>query len=159
MTVTRRRSITAVFIVPALMVVAGTSCHKKSENRGPAMNDRAQSDATLAQLAHEAGVQFPAGARLVGSAREDGIDDLLRFKVEVRPADLAAFLSTSPVPSDALESGEGGLLGPDQGFWDPSRAKRLRTGQKILPGQRALNIGIDDGRTDVVFIYVVNHGT
>jgi hypothetical protein len=87
------------------------------------------------------------------------MDDLLRFKVEIAPADLASFLASSPVPGDAFEPGEGGLLGPDQGFWDPSRCKRLRTGQKILPGQRALNIGIDDGAADVVTLYIVNHGT
>lgn len=152
--------ITAAFIVPTLVVaVAGASCHKKTESRGPAINDRIESVPTLAQLAHEAGVRFPPGARLVGSARENGIDDLLRFKVEVAPAELPAFLSTSPVPAEALEPGEGGLLGPDQGFWDPSQAKRLRTGQKIMPRQRAVNIGIDEGRTDKVIIYVVNHGT
>jgi hypothetical protein len=159
MTVARGRSIAAAFLVPVLVAAVAGSCHKKTENKGSAMNDRQESTATLAQLAQEAGVSFPPGARLVGSARENGMDDLLRFKVELRPADLPAFLSTSPIPADAFDAGEGGFLGPDQGFWDPHQAKRLRTGQKILPGQRALNIGIDDGRGDVVAIYVVNHGT
>jgi hypothetical protein len=118
-----------------------------------------QPAATLEQLAREAGVKFPASARLVGSARENGMDDRFCFKVELPASELPAFLASSPVVADAFEPGEGGLLGPDPGFWDPGRSQRLRTGQTILPGQRALNIGIDDGRPDVVAIYVVNHGT
>lgn len=149
------------FAIAVLLAISagGTSCHKKGEDTRGVPGERDQSRATLAQLAHETGLRFPPSARLVGSAREDGIDDLLRFKVQISPAELAAFLAASPVPAAAFESGEGGLLGPDQGFWDPSRAKHLRTGQKILPGQRALNIGIDDGRADVVALYIVNHGT
>lgn len=153
---THRGLIAAALLVPALVV---TSCRKHTEDKGRDMNERNQSGATLAQLAQEAGVKFPPAARLVGSARENGMDDRLRFKVEIPPAELAAFLAASPVPAEALEAGEGGLLGADQGFWDPSHAKRLRTGQTILPGQRALNIGVDDGRADVVVLYIVNHGT
>jgi hypothetical protein len=148
--------IAVALIVPTLIFA---NCRKNTQHRGPDMNERNQPGATLAQLAEEAGVKFPPGARLVGSARENGIDDLLRFKVEMPAGELGAFLAASPVPAEALEAGEGGLLGPDQGFWDPSHAKRLRTGQKILPGQRALNIGVDDGRPDVVVLYIVNHGT
>jgi hypothetical protein len=83
----------------------------------------------------------------------------VRFKVELEPGDLAAFLATSPVSADAFEPGAGGLLGPDQGFWDPSRAIHLRTGQAIVANHRALNIGVDDGRPRLVFVYIVNHGT
>jgi hypothetical protein len=150
----------AAVLLPSLVLV-GASCRddEQSSGKGPDRSDTTQSAATLAELAREAGVPFPAAARLIGVARENGMDDLLRFKVEIPASDLAAFLATSPVPSEAFEAGERGLLGPDQGFWDPRRAQRLRTGQQVLPGQRALNIGIDDGRPDVVSIYVVNHGT
>jgi hypothetical protein len=150
----------AVVLILPTMAVAGASC-READNRsgkGHEMSEVNHPAATLEQLAREAGVQLPPAARLIGSARERGIDDLLRFKVEIPAAALPAFLATSPVSADAFESGEGGLLGPDQGFWDPSRAQRLRTGQQLLPGQRALNIGIDDGRPDVVTLYIVNHG-
>jgi hypothetical protein len=91
--------------------------------------------------------------------RENGIDDMVMFKVQITPKDLRSFMAGLPVPADAFEPGEGGFLGRDQGFWDPSHAARLRTGQVILKNQRALNIGIDDGRPGMVAIYVVNHGT
>jgi hypothetical protein len=83
--------------------------------------------------------------RLIGVGRESGLDDMVRFKLEIDPHDLASFLATSPVPPEAFAPGAGGLLGPDQAFWDPSRAARLRTGQVVQKNQRALNIGIDDG--------------
>jgi hypothetical protein len=114
---------------------------------------------TLPELAREVGVTFPAAARLIGVARESGIDDMVMFKVEISSNDLPSFMAALPVPADAFEPGEGGLLGPDQGFWDPRRAAHLRTGQVIVKNQRALNIGIGDGHPGVVAIYVVNHGT
>jgi hypothetical protein len=150
----------AALLLPTLVLTAA-SCREDepSNGKGRDRSDATQPAETLGELAREAGVRLPAAARLIGVAREHGMDDLLRFKVEIPASDLAAFLATSPVPSEAFEAGERGLLGPDQGFWDPRRAQRLRTGQQILPGERALNIGIDDGRPDVVSIYVVNHGT
>jgi hypothetical protein len=126
----------------------------------PRKSDTAERPANFApELAREVGLKFPSSARLIGVGRESGIDDMVRFKVELDPHDLAAFIATSPVPPEAFEPGPGGLLGPHQAFWDPSRAVRLRTGQAILKNQRALNIGIDDGRPEVVVLYVVNHGT
>jgi hypothetical protein len=113
----------------------------------------------LPELAREVGVQFPASARLIWVGRESGIDDLVSFKVEIAPAELAAFLATSPVPGDAFAPGEGGLLGPDVGLWNPNQAVHLRTGQVVREHQRALNIGIDDGKAGVVVLYVVSHGT
>ncbi len=155
----RRRALLVPALLLSVVIADGAGCRKDRDGRGHDMSKPIQSAPTLADLAQQSGVKFPPSARLVGPAREDGIDDLLRFKVEISAGDLPAFLATCPVPADAFEPGEAGLLGPDQGFWDPGRAKRLRTGQKILPGTRALNIGIDDGRPDVVAVYIVNHGT
>lgn len=80
------------------------------------------------------------------------------FKVELPRRDLASFLATCPVPTDAFAQGSAGLLGPDQGFWDPDHAAHLRTGQVVKNG-RATNVGIDESRSDVATLYIVNHGT
>jgi hypothetical protein len=101
---------------------------------------------------------FPPSARLVGQHREAGMDDYLQFKVEIEAADLPAFEASSPIPKQAMEPGEGGLMGPDHDFWDPHRATTLRTGQKSLPDARALNVGIAESGSKVA-LYVVNHGT
>jgi hypothetical protein len=86
------------------------------------------------------------------------MDDLLMFKVELPRRDLPSFLATCPVPADAFEEGSAGFLGPDQGFWDPSKATHLRTGQ-VVNNARATNVGVDDGRPDTATLYIVNHGT
>jgi hypothetical protein len=108
----------------------------------------------------ELGIRFPEGARLIGTHREDGMDDYLGVKVEMPAEALAGFLASCPIPKERYASGNGGLLGPDQdGFGDPNKQPKLRTGQAQLPGARALNIGFDDSRPDVALVYVVNHGT
>ena len=113
----------------------------------------------LVTLAREVGLTFPAGTRLVGVKRESGMDDLVAFKVELPSKALTAFLKSTPVKEEDFAGGERGLLGPDDGWWDPGRAPRLRTGQAMLPGARALNIGVDDSRPKVAVLYIVNHGT
>ena len=108
---------------------------------------------------------FPPSARLIGFSREAGMDDHLKFKVEIDSRDLSSFLASSPIPVEAMRPGEHGLLGPDGAYWDPRRAPRLRTGQKLLANARVLNIGIGeavatgDGGAKVVALYIVNHGT
>ena len=114
--------------------------------------------ATLSQLATEVGLTFPVSSRLLGVARESGIDDMVMFKVELPRRDLESFLAKCPVPADAFEQGSAGFLGVDDGFWDPSKATHLRTGQ-IIRNTRATDVGIDDGRPDVAILYIVNHGT
>jgi len=114
---------------------------------------------TLESVSKELSVTFPAGTKLIGVYRERGIDDLVQAKVEIPAADWSGFLASTPIDPSLFEPGEGGLLGPDSGFWDPHKAKNLRTAQAILPNVRALNIGYDDSRGSVYVVYVVNHGT
>ena len=73
------------------------------------------------------------------------MDDAVMLKVEIASKDLAAFTKTCPVPPEAFGPGTRGLLGPDDGFWDPHHAVHLRSGQKILANHRTLNVGIADG--------------
>jgi hypothetical protein len=114
----------------------------------------------LGDLGREVGLVFPAGARLIGVERENGMDDLLALEVEIKSSELAAFLERSPVKAADLQPGEGGLLGADHDWWAPGRAVNLRTGQARLPGARVLNLGVADGhRPGTTVLYVVNHGT
>jgi hypothetical protein len=144
------------------MVVLSTAeggCRRgdKDQER-PVSRETKPAPASLDELAREVGVTFPASARLIGFNRENGMDDYLQFKVEIDARDLPKFQASSPIPEEAMEAGEGALLGPDQGFWDPHRARNLRTGQKSLPNARALNIGAVE-RGAKVSLYIVNHGT
>jgi hypothetical protein len=136
-------------------MAAGLGCPRRSPEQTPPPT----AEATLADLGRDVGLTFPADARLLGVSRERGIDDLVRFKVEMGAADLPALLASTPFKPDAFAPGEGGLLGPDQGFWDPNRAIHLLTAQAVVKPRRALNIGVADGGPQRVIVYVVDHGT
>ena len=111
----------------------------------------------LESIGKEVGLPFPPSAKLIGVHRERGADDLIAVKVELPAKDWPVFLSLAPVDASLFRAGERGLLGPDQGFWDPHKAQNLRTVEASLPNGRVLNLGYDDGRASVVAVYVVKH--
>ena len=137
-----------------LVVIASLGACKAKPSPPPVMTA-----ASWAALGSELGVKFPASARLIGVEREDGMDDMTRAKVAIAPADLSAFLASTPLAPSAFAPGSGGFLFGNQDWWDPNSALHLRAAQARLPSARVLNIGIDDGRPGVVFLYIVNHGT
>jgi hypothetical protein len=122
-----------------------------------AMNE--QRHDTLESVGKEIAVAFPAGAKLIGVHRESGMDDLVAVKIEISSTDWVPFLGRTPIDPNLFRSGERGLLGPDDGFWDPHKARNLRTAEAPLPNARVLNIGYDDSRGNVFVVYLVNHGT
>jgi hypothetical protein len=104
------------------------------------------------------GLAFPSGARLLGVHREKGIDDLIRFKVEIPRNHWSAFERELPVKPDEMRPGAG-RLGPDQGWWDPRAAVGLRSGQARRENARAINIGVTHTDRNTTLLYVVEHGT
>jgi hypothetical protein len=114
---------------------------------------------TLESVGKEIALAFPAGAKLLGVHRERGADDLVAVKVEMSAADWPSFLARTPIDPTLFRPGERGLLGPNDGFWDPHKAKNLRTAEAPLPNGRVLNIGYDDSRGGYFVVFVVNHGT
>ena len=114
---------------------------------------------TLESVGKQVGLEFPAGAKLIGVHRERGADDLIAVKVEMPAAEWTGFLAKTPIDPSLFRPGERGLLGPDHDFWDPHQAKGLRTAETSLDQGRVLNLGYDDSRGAVVAVYVVNHGT
>jgi hypothetical protein len=119
----------------------------------------ATSDDELKELGARFGLPFPSSARLLGIEREQGMDDLVRFKVELPASDWPALRDALPIPFEYMRAGTRGYFGQDRGFWDPHAAGQLRSGQVIREGARALNIGVDEGHPNKVVLYVVEHGT
>jgi hypothetical protein len=151
---TRRGVWPAIAALAMLAAPVSLAC-KSNESRR--MSE--QRHDTLESVGKEIAVAFPASATLIGVHRESGIDDLVAVKVEIPAADWPGFLARTPIDPSLFRPGERGLLGPDDGFWDPHKAVNLRTAQASLPNARALNIGYDDSRGGVFVVYVVNHGT
>ena len=110
-------------------------------------------DATIAEL----GLRLPEGARVVGASSSNEGDGLIRAKLEMPPAQVSRFVASAKI--EGLEDTEPDVLGPDEGFWDPHHAKRLRYGQTELSGARFLHVAIDESRPETAVVYVMLHGT
>jgi hypothetical protein len=115
---------------------------------------------TLDELSRELTLAFPPGTRLVGVLRDSGMDDSVRAKLEMDGADFPKFLASTSIRVESLVPGAGGRMGPDRDFWDPHRAKGLRTAQVIRPGEehRVLNVGVAEAGSGLVAVYIVEHG-
>ena len=125
------------------------SCERNKADLQP--GDRIES------VGREVAVRFPPSTRLIGVHREKGIDEWIGVKVEMSSGDWPGFLASTPIDPGLFEPGSCGKLGSDFAFWDPHKAKKLRTAQAILQNGRVLNIAYDDSRGSVVVVYVVNH--
>ena len=140
-------------LLAAYILIGFVACKSK----GPQGTRQVQE--ALESVGKEVGLVFPDGSRLVGVHRERGADDLIAVKVEMPAAAWPSFVATTPIDPTLFRRGERGLLGPDDGFWDPHVSKNLRTAETPLPHARVLNLGYDDSRGNVISVYIVNHGT
>lgn len=127
--------------------------------REPQRNGESAPPESLAALGTELNLRFPPSTRLIGVRRENGMDDIVQVKLEMAREDVALLVEQTHIDPASFYPGTGGLMGPDQEFWDPHQAPALRTGQADRPGGRALNLGIDDSRPGAAVVYVVEHGT
>jgi hypothetical protein len=110
------------------------------------------------QLSRELSLLLPPTTKVLGIQRERGIDDMIRAKLEMNTADWRQLLSVAPFREQDMSSENRAYLGRDSGWWDPGAAKGLKAVQVVLPGPRALNVGVAPG-SGTVIVYVVNHGT
>jgi hypothetical protein len=141
-----------------LFTLANAQCKSKNP-----IESRSAAPESIESIGKEVAVAFPASTKLIGVHRERGADDLIAVKVEMPTGAWPEFLASTPFDPMSFPTifrpGERGLLGPDEGFWDPHRARNLRTAATSLPSSRVLNLGYDDSRGGVVVVYLVNHGT
>ena len=129
-------------------------------DRGDARRSGAgQESESLPKLGAELGVQFPPSTQLMGVKRYNGMDDAVLIKLEIAGTEFPSFMAQTRIDPAAIRPGTRGLLGQDEGFWDPHQSPSLRTGQISRPDARAMNVGFDDSRGDVVVVYVMEHGT
>lgn len=88
------------------------------------------------------------------------MDDLIQVKLEMPAVDLSAFLASSPLATQPLESWErDGIGGPNHDFWDPRSVPGLRSARTSYPGARSFQLGIDERKPGLVVVYLVDHGT
>lgn len=119
---------------------------------------RADSQAQLQECANKMHLTFPASARLLGFHKlSGGPDDFVYLKVELRRADLLAFLKKSPFAGVQMRGDWRFPTPPDRDldWWDVDRPKHFQSGQAMLPGPCGLDILIDEDQKDIVIVYLV----
>jgi hypothetical protein len=116
-----------------------------------------ESSKDLDALGKRLGIALPLGTEVVHVETESALDDAIFAKLRIPAARAEAFVQSLSV--SRFETGAADLLGPDQGPWDPHRAKGLRVGDVTSSSQRALIVGLDDSAAGVLVVYVMNHGT
>jgi hypothetical protein len=142
-------------LIASVVALLLTRCHP-----GDSVDSREKGRFTTMDIQHlgtRLGISLPPGTRILGVTSESGIDELLRAKLEMPIASLEKFLASTGIPH--FETVGPDFLGPDEGFWDPHRAKGLRCGDVQLPGSRFLTIAVDESRPGVAVVYAMNNGT
>lgn len=108
-------------------------------------------------VAQKLGIKLPQGTEVVGVETEAGFDDAIRAKRRVPAPSGAEFLRDCAVKR--FRQGGSNLLGPDHAFWDPHRARMLRSGEVTLQSGRALLVAIDKSASDALIVFAMNYST
>ena len=145
------------FLEASAWALLGAIGCKDGETR---MNANAEPTESLAALGKELDLVFPPSTRLIGVRRSPGgMDDAIRVKLELSPAELPSLLTQTKIAAESFRPGTRGMLGSDGDFWDPHASASIETGQVKRADGRVLNVGVDEGREGVAVLYVVEHGT
>lgn len=145
---------TRMFVMVGLSL-ATVACNTDAGLR----SDNVKAVESLSALSTELGLAFPPSARLGGVLRSNGMDDAVRFKIEMNTADFPSFLAQTGIEPELTRPNMQGLFGPDRDFWDPHRVKSLRAGQVKRPDARALHVGYGESQPGTTVVYVMEHGT
>lgn len=113
--------------------------------------------ANLDVLGKRLDLNLPPGTQVVHVETEYGMDDAIFAKLQIPAAEAPGFIQGLELKSSRHRSAD--AFGRDHGLWDPHQAKVLRVGSVMLPSSRGLVVGLDDSRSDVLVVYVLNHGT
>lgn len=104
-------------------------------------------------------VKFPAGSEAVGMMKSEERDRLIRLKVTMPAEALTEFLESAPIARDDFSERRRFFLGPDTGWWDPSKPAALPTGQAKLENGSVVNMGIDRSNASRATVYLLWHET
>ena len=134
----------------SVLAVSLSVCHDQKE---PDIGEQ------VAELEARIGFSLPEGIEVKGIRINPGRASLAQAKLRMNRSAYDVFRQRCPIKDEAFRPGPRGLITQDRGFWDPRKAKNLRTGQAHLPGATALNVGLDESNPDAVVVYIQYHGT
>ena len=151
-----RKSLVATGVA---LACAMPSCVDRVPDEGASkVNDQTnKATAERVQLQRELGFAVPEGARVLWIERENGIDSIIRVKLEMSKLDFDTMAASVPIVDGDLRSGPG-RLGRDKGEWNPRTTVGLRSTQLALPDASFMNVGVAE-TAGVLTVFVMRHGT
>lgn len=144
-----------VFATLPLCLAVASACNTGAGHR----SENVKAVESLTALSTELGLQFPSSTRLGGVLRSNGMDDAVRFKLEMSTADFPSFLAQTGIDPALTRPNLQGIFGPDRDFWTPHQVESLRTGQVKRADARALHVGYGESQPGITVVYVMEHGT
>lgn len=137
------------------LATSSAACNTDQDQR----SENVKAVESLSALGTELGLEFPPSTRLGGVLRSNGMDDAVRFKLEMNTEDFHSFLAQTGIDPELTRPNMQGIFGPTRDFWDPQQVKSLRTGQVRRPDARALHVGYGETQPGTTVVYVMEHGT
>ena len=109
------------------------------------------------ELQQQLGFTVPEEARIVWRDQQQGIDSMIRVKLEMSRSTFNALAQEIPLLEQDLRPGAG-RLGRDKGDWNPHSVPGIRSTQLSLPDARFMNVGVAE-MNDVVTVFIMCHET
>lgn len=110
---------------------------------------------TVRSIEQKLGIKLPKEPSFLAPRQKPG--SMMRFAQSCAFPPRAGPNSCATARVKRFRQGGANLLRPDHGFWDPLRAKMLRSGEVTLQSGRALLVAIDESSSDALIVFAMNY--
>ena len=134
------------------LAMAFSACNRGSSS-GSRRSSHAVSTKDLNTFARRAGLTIPPTATATYHKEYRGMDELAHLILEIPMADLDLFMKASALEADITNTTRASAL-PVVYEFAPSIPTNFREGQKSLPGDKWLNVLVDEDSPTTALIYL-----
>lgn len=150
----RTRLIVCVSAFVAACSLSGRTDETHKNESASAMTDHV---ADRAELQAQLGFALPETARVVWREHQQGMDAMIRVKLEMTRSAFEQLAASVPIVEQDLRPGAG-RLGRDKGEWNPHSTPSIRSTQLALPDANFMNVGVAEAN-GLVTVFITRHGT
>jgi hypothetical protein len=154
--VAQQRRTRLIVCVSAFVAGSSLSCRTDETHRdesASAMTDTVD----RAELQEQLGFALPETARIVWRESQQGMDTMLRVKLEMTRSTFDKLAASMPIVEQDLRPGAG-RLGRDKGEWNPHSTPGIRSTQLSLPDANFMNVGVAEAN-GLITVFIMRHGT
>lgn len=155
--VEKQRRTRLIVGVSAMVAASSLSCRTDETHRNESASAMTDHAADRAELQAQLGFALPETARIVWRENQQGMDAMLRVKLEMTRSAFDKLAATVPIVEQDLRPGAG-RLGRDKGDWNPHSTPGVRSTQLALPDSNFMNVGVAEAN-GLVTVFIMRHGT